>query len=233
VHPNLQGWCVQLYPGWLCCPCSCSSPYNSGLHPPQFGYQLRAVEPKIYLPSDPLAHQFDHFLNPLPIISLNTNHGCRSYPTTPLAQTLIVTKIFKYILGICLLGREHYDCTAGTVFRPGNVSATCGQVLATSGMAQLDVFRELRQCYLVNENSHVGGCWCGSWQGWLRWPRPGSGCRRQPGLCRWPPGPALSGTPPAPPTGDPRCTGGRPGLTCIYMMDREGVSYCTVDVVVR
>ena len=69
---------MQLYPGWLC-PCSCSSPYNSGLHPPQFRYRLRAVEPKIYLPSDPLAHQFDHFLNPLPIISPNTKHGCRSY----------------------------------------------------------------------------------------------------------------------------------------------------------
>jgi hypothetical protein len=88
-------------------------------------------------------------------------------------------------------------------------------------MAPLDACRELMQCYLVNKNSTVGGCWCGSWQGWLRWPRPGSGCRRQPGLCRWPPGPALTGPPPAPPTGEPRCTGGRSGVACGWIMGRE------------
>ncbi len=65
----------------------------------------------------------------------------------------------KYILGICLLGRKHYDCTAGAVFSPGDVSATCGQVLATSGMVPLNAYQELRQCYLVNENNPVGWFW--------------------------------------------------------------------------
>jgi hypothetical protein len=41
-----------------------------------------------------------------------------------------------------LLGREQYDCTAGAGFRPGNVSAACGHVLATSGMAPLDLDRQ-------------------------------------------------------------------------------------------
>ena len=54
------------------------------------------------------------------------------------------------MLGIFLLGREHYDC---------RFSATCGQVLATSGMVPLNAYRELRQCYLVNENNPVGGFW--------------------------------------------------------------------------
>ena len=46
-----------------------------------------------------------------------------------------------------MLGRKHYDCTAGMVFRPGDVSATRDQVLATSGMAPLDACRELKQLY--------------------------------------------------------------------------------------
>ena len=40
-------------------------------------------------------------------------------------------------------------------------------------------------------------------------------------LKRWPPGPALTGPPPAPPTGEPRCTGGWSGVACGWILGRE------------
>ncbi len=76
-------------------------------------------------------------------------------------------------------------CTAGTVFRPGDVSATCVQVLTTSGMIPLNAYQKLRQRYLVNENNPVGWFWLCLCRGLSRLPRPGSGRRRQPGTCRW------------------------------------------------
>jgi hypothetical protein len=66
---------------------------------------------------------------------------------------------------IALLGRF----SARAMFQqPG----ACSQVLATSGMAPLDAYRELRQCYLVNEIKRVGvgRSWLCPCRGWFRSP---------------------------------------------------------------
>ena len=88
------------------------------------------------------------------------------------------------------------------------------------------------QCYLVNENSPVWSFWWGSCQGWLWWPRPRSGRQRQPGPCCWQTGPALTGPPPAPPTGEPRSTGGKSGVACRWILGRENPTICTVCLMV-